>query len=73
MPKAPVQATTHTSLTVNGIVLSDGEKRKAIVNGMSVSIGSVIEGALVEDILSDRVRFSHGGETFEVSVGNTGP
>jgi len=72
-PKAPVRTTPLPSLTVNGIALSDGEKRKAIVNGMSVSIGSVIEGARVEDIQENRVRFSHGGKTFEISVGNTGP
>jgi len=72
-PKAQLQAPSHPSLTVNGIALSDGEKRKAIVNGMSVSVGSVIEGARVEEILGNRVRFSHGGKTFEISVGNTGP
>ena len=72
-PKIPVQTVPSISLTVNGIVLSDGEKRKAIVNGMSVSVGSVIEGARVEEIQSNRVKFSHGGVTFEVSVGNTGP
>jgi general secretion pathway protein B len=72
-PRAPVRTTPLLSLTVDGIALSDGEKRKAIVNGMSVSVGSVIEGARVEDIQENRVRFSHGGKTFEISVGNTGP
>ena len=72
-PKAPVRITPFPLLTVNGIALSDGEKRKAIVNGMSVSVGSVIEGARVEDIQENRVRFSHGGKTFEISVGNSGP
>lgn len=72
-PKAPVLAQPLPSLTVNGLALSDGEKRKAIVNGMSVSVGSVIEGARVEDIQENRVRFSYGGKTFEITVGNTGP
>jgi len=72
-PKFPAQAAAPLSLTVNGIALSDGEKRKAIVNGMSVSVGSMIGGVKVEEILGNRVRFSHGGETFEISVGNTGP
>lgn len=72
-PKPQVQTTPLPSLTVNGIALSDGEKRKAIVNGMSVSVGSVIGGARVEEIQGNRVRFSYGGKTFEVSVGNTGP
>jgi general secretion pathway protein B len=72
-PRAPVRTTPRPSLTVNGLALSDGEKRKAIVNGISVSIGSIIEGARVEDIQENRVRFSHGGKTFDISVGNTGP
>lgn len=71
-PKPPTQNTSSTSLTVNGIALSDGEKRKAIVNGMSVSVGSVIEGARIEDIRENRVRFSRGNRKFEISVGNSG-
>jgi len=64
---------SSASITVNGIALSDGEKRKAIVNGMSVSIGSVVEGARIVDIQENRVQFSRGNRTFEISVGNTGP
>jgi general secretion pathway protein B len=71
-PKAPIRNTSSTSLTVNGIALSDGEKRKAIVNGMSVSVGSVVEGARIEDIQENRVRFSRGNRKFEISVGNSG-
>jgi general secretion pathway protein B len=73
IPRTPASTAPLPSLTVNGIALSDGEKRKAIVNGMSVSVGSLIEGARVEDIQGNRVRFSLRGKTFEVSVGNTGP
>jgi general secretion pathway protein B len=72
-PKAPVRTTQLPSLTVNGLALSDGEKRKAIVNGVSVSVGSVIEGARIEDIQENRVRFSRGGKKFEITVGSTGP
>jgi len=72
-PKPQLRSTLLPSLTVNGIALSDGEKRNAIVNGMSVSVGSTVEGARVEDILEHRVRFSYGGKTFEISVGSTGP
>jgi general secretion pathway protein B len=71
-PKSSFQSTSFTSLTVNGIALSDGEKRKAIVNGMPVSVGSVIEGARIEDIQENRVRFSRGKKKFEISVGNSG-
>jgi len=62
---------SSSSITVNGIALSDGEKRKAIVNGMSVSIGSVVEGARIVDIQENRVQFSRGNRTFEITVGNT--
>lgn len=72
-PKPQLQTAPPLSLTVNGIALSDGEKRKAIVNGMSVSVGSTVGGARVEEILGNRVRFSYGGKSFEISVGNTGP
>jgi general secretion pathway protein B len=72
-PKAPIRTTPLPSLTVNGLALSDGEKRKAIVNGVSVSVGSVIEGARIEDIQENRVRFSRGGKKFEITVGSTGP
>jgi len=65
-------APLHT-YTVNGLALSDGDKRKAIVNGMSVSVGSTIDGARIEDIQGDRVRFSYNGKTFDILVGSTGP
>ena len=71
-PKTPIWNTPLTSLTVNGIAFFDGEKRKAIVNGMSVSVGSVVEGARVEDIRENGVRFSRGNRKFEISVGNSG-
>lgn len=60
-------------MTVNGLALSDGEKRQAVVNGITVSKGSYVGGARVEEILPHRVRFSKGGKTFEVSVGDSWP
>ena len=60
-------------LTVNGIALSDGETRQAVVNGVTVSKGSYVGGAKVEDILQNRVRFSRGGIRFDVTVGDSGP
>jgi len=61
------------SLKVNGIALSDGETRQAVVNGITVSKGSYVGGAKVEDILQNRVRFSRGGIKFDVIVGDSGP
>lgn len=76
--KAPVPAARATtpamtpSLKVNGIAFQDeSADRVAIVNGISVSNGSLIEGAKVEDIQKDRVRFSYGGEKFDVALGKS--
>jgi hypothetical protein len=41
----------------------------AIVNGVTVYVGAVVEGARVEEIGKDRIRFSYGGERFEVPLG----
>lgn len=54
-------------LKVHGIAFQDGSANGvAVVNGVPVSKGSVIEGVRVEEIQKDRVTFSRGGETFEV-------
>lgn len=58
---------TRPILTVNGIASQDGNSENfAVINGTTVSKGSVIEGVKVEDIRSDRVRFSHNDENFEI-------
>ena len=53
-------------LKVNGIAFQDGADSVAVINGITVSKGSVIEGARVEEIQKDRVRFSRGGEKFDI-------
>jgi len=54
-------------LKVQGIAFQDGSANGvAVVNGVAVSKGSVIEGVRVEEIQKDRVMFSRGGETFEI-------
>lgn len=59
-------------LRVNGIAFQDGATDSvAIVNGVPVSSGSVVEGTKVEAIQKDRVRFSYKGETFEISLGKS--
>lgn len=74
-PVTAVRATTTVmapSLKVNGIAFQDeSADRVAIINGISVSNGSSIEGAKVEDIQKDRVRFSYGGEHFDVALGKS--
>ena len=78
-PVAPTQpaairpvAVIVPALKVNGIAFQDeSSDRVAIVNGISVSSGSMIEGAKVEDIQKDRVMFSYGGEKFDVALGKS--
>jgi general secretion pathway protein B len=59
-------------LTVNGIAFQDGgNDNLAVINGITVSGGNMIEGVLVEDIQKDRVRFSHNGEKFDIILNKT--
>jgi len=68
----PVQAvrvvttTAKPVLKVNGIAFQDGADSVAVINGITVSSGSMIEGARVEEIQKDRVKFSRDGETFYI-------
>jgi general secretion pathway protein B len=56
-----------TALKLDGIAFQDGGVDSlAVINGTSVSKGSMIEGAKVEEVLKDRVRFSRGVDTFEI-------
>jgi general secretion pathway protein B len=45
----------------------------AMVNGTSVGAGEKVGGARVEEILPDRVRFSHEGRSFEILLGKSAP
>jgi len=64
---APPAAPTPPLLKVHGIAFQDGGANGvAVVNGVAVSKGSIIEGARVEEIQKDRVRFSRGGEAFDI-------
>lgn len=57
------------ALAVTGIAYQQGSaSRMAVVNGRSVMEGTIIEGARVEAILQDRVRFSFDKRSFDVPV-----
>jgi general secretion pathway protein B len=61
------------ALIVTGIAYQqDREGRLAVVNELPVMEGTLIEGARIEEILEDRVRFVKDGRTFEVGLGNPG-
>lgn len=71
IPEARATASKSTTakpiLTVNGIAYQDeSNDNLAVINGITVSSGAVIEGVKVEDIQKDRVHFSQGGEKFEI-------
>ncbi|HET6418771.1 MAG TPA: general secretion pathway protein GspB [Geobacteraceae bacterium] len=72
----PVTANTpdvHSppALRVTGIAWNrDSSERLAVVNGMPVNEGTTIEGARVEQIMKDKVRFSFENKTFDVAVGS---
>lgn len=68
----PAATVKMPALRVNGIAFQEeSADRVAIVNGIYVTNGSLVEGAKVEDIQKDRVRFSFGGEGFDVTLGKS--
>lgn len=68
----PQTVRTIPLLRVNGIAHQGGAADNvAVINGVPVSGGAVIEGVKVEEIQKDRVRFSYKGETFEIALGKS--
>ena len=66
----PTAANQAPALKVTGIAWQKDEaSRLAVVNGSSVSEGSVIEGAVVLEILPDHVRFAVNSKQFDVYMG----
>ena len=64
-PTAPAPA----GLKVNGIALQDDPAASAaVVNGVLVKRGMMVQGLRVEEIMNDKVRFSGNGETYEVQI-----
>ena len=71
-PDLPVQHQTRAGadLKVSGIAWQkESVSRLAVVNGTPVVQGAVVEGARVEEIFQDRVRFSRDNSSFEVPLG----
>ena len=69
VPPSNGSATTLPSLKLSAIVwYEEPSKRFVMVNGVIANEGSVVEGAKVEEIYPDRVRFSHNGRPFEISI-----
>jgi general secretion pathway protein B len=66
----PPQVRSLPTLKVSGIAWQkDGANRLAVINGLPVTEGMTVEGARVEEIFQDKVRFSFERRTFDVAVG----
>jgi len=62
-------ATTPPPLKLSGILWhEDPSERRAMINGIIMREGSVIEGVKVLEIHPTRVRLSHNGRPFEISI-----
>lgn len=71
VPSAPPPKHLPT-LRVDGIAYHFGSADSlAVVNGNTVFVGATVEGAKVEDIGKDHIRFSYGGEKFDVPLGKS--
>lgn len=63
-----------SSLRISGIIWSEEpSKRIAVINGMSLTEGSDIDGIKVVEILPARVRFFHNNLSFEIPLGVSYP
>ena len=72
LPSPPTSKAAVPRLRVNGIAFQKGSAdNMAIINGTPASNGSAVEGATVEEILKDRVKFSFRGESFEIPLGQS--
>lgn len=68
----PAPAKSIPALRVNGIAFdSNAADSMAIINGVAVTKGAVIEGATVAEVMKDRVLFHYGGEPFEILLGQS--
>jgi general secretion pathway protein B len=64
-----VNAAAPASIVVSGVAWQDDKKlRRAVVNGSLVAEGEEAGGARIVHIFRNKVRFSVGGSTFDVSV-----
>ncbi|GFE57923.1 general secretion pathway protein GspB [Geobacter sp. AOG1] len=71
-PVSPPAAPPLPTLKVTGIAWDkDSSSRLAMVNGAAVAQGGMVEGARVEEIYPDRVRFAAGKRSFEVPLGKS--
>jgi hypothetical protein len=66
----PGQQWSVRHLVVSDILPASGGERMAIVNGLPVMTGTVVEDAVVREILPDRVIFEIDGKHVAVPLTN---
>jgi len=73
LPQAqPAAAAASPRFNVTGIAWQgEGQVHLAVVNGQSVTEGSIVDGARVERISPDKVSFSFRNRTFDVPLGES--
>jgi general secretion pathway protein B len=65
----PVPVPAPADIKVSGIAWQDERSaRRAVVNGFLMREGTLVSGAKISEILQDRVKFTLGGNVFEVSL-----
>lgn len=71
-PAAPREAKSGPALTLSGIAWNkDSADRLAIINGQPIATGGSVSGAVVDEILPDRVKLSHNGRIIELLIGRS--
>jgi len=69
-PTPKVSVAPTPSLKLSGIIWQEEpSERRAMINGRIATEGSIIEGVKVVEIQPARVRFSHNGRFFQISLG----
>ncbi len=69
-PPSQLPKSFDSSLTLSGIAWNkDSSDRLAIINGQPTATGASVDGAVVEEILPDKVRMNLSGRTFELFLG----
>jgi hypothetical protein len=65
----PKETAAAPPLKLSGILWYDNpSQRRAVINGMALPEGSVIEGVRILEIHPARVRLSHNGRSFDISL-----
>ncbi|RII26698.1 MAG: hypothetical protein CXR31_09820 [Geobacter sp.] len=71
-PVTPPATAKLPALKVTGIAWQkDNASRLAMINGAAVLEGGMVEGARVDEIFPDRVRFTVGTRTIEIPLGKS--